>query len=420
MGSLIINGDNKLEGVVKVSGSKNSALPILASTILTGREYIIKNVPDIDDVRRMLEILTLLGCKANYDNGICYINTKGLDTYDITDELSKKLRSSIIFLGPMLCRNNIAKITYPGGCDIGSRPIDLHLSGLRQLGVDVKEEGDFVLCKANNPHSGDVKLNYPSVGATENLMLFAVGLCGKTRILNAAKEPEIIDLQNYLNSCGYNLIGAGTEIITIYGNDNEVPDNVEEYSIMSDRIEAGTYLAIAAATKSKICLKSIEKEHMKCIINLYKKVGCLIDDVGDYIYIINNGRINAIDKVVTSPYPGFPTDLQAQVMSSLCIAKGISIIDETVFENRFKHVKELNKMGANIKVDGTLAIIKGVNKLHGANVNIRDLRGGAALIIAALSAEGISTLTNIHHVFRGYEHLIDKLTEIGADVKISE
>ena len=416
MGSFIINGDNKLEGIVEISGSKNSALPILASTILHGREYVIKNVPDIDDVRRMLEILILLGCSAIYENGCCYINTKDLNTYDIADELSKKLRSSIIFLGPMLCRNKIAKITYPGGCDIGSRPIDLHLFGLKALGVEVIEEGDFVLCTANNTHSNDIKLSYPSVGATENLMLFAVGVEGTTRIFNAAKEPEIIDLEKFLVKCGYKVHGAGTDTITIYGEKNIDKNEVVEYSIISDRIEAGTFLALAASTNSKICIKNVNKEYLNNIITLYKDAGCLIDNVEDYIYIINNDRIKSMNKIISCPYPGFPTDMQAQLMASLSIADGISTIEETVFENRYKHVSELNKMGANIVVEDKLAIINGVKKLHGDTVNVRDLRGGAALVIAALSAEGKTTVNNIHHVNRGYEKFVSKLQKIGADI----
>lgn len=416
MGSFIINGGNKLEGIVEISGSKNSALPILASTILHGREYIIKNVPDIDDVRRMLEILILLGCSASYENGCCYIDTKNLNTYDISDALSKKLRSSIIFLGPMLARNKMAKITYPGGCDIGSRPIDLHLYGLKKLGVDVVEEGEFVLCTADNTHSSDIRLEYPSVGATENIMLFALSVEGTTRIFNAAKEPEILDLQKFLVKCGYKVHGAGTDTITISGDKDISHDETVEYSIISDRIEAGTFMALAAATNSKICIKNACKDHLSNIIKLYKEAGCLIDDVEDYIYIINNDRIKAVNKVVSRPYPGFPTDMQAQLMASLCISDGISFIEETVFENRYKHVSELNKMGANIVVQDNLAIINGVNKLHGDTVNVRDLRGGAALIIAALSAEGKTVVDNIHHVNRGYEKFVFKLRKLGADI----
>ncbi len=416
MGSFIINGGNKLEGIVEISGSKNSALPILASTILHGREYIIKNVPDIDDVRRMLEILILLGCSASYENGCCYINTKNLNTYDISDALSKKLRSSIIFLGPMLARNKMAKITYPGGCDIGSRPIDLHLYGLKKLGVDVVEEGEFVLCTADNTHNSDIRLGYPSVGATENIMLFALSVEGTTKIFNAAKEPEILDLQKFLVKCGYKVHGAGTDTITISGDKDISHDETVEYSIISDRIEAGTFMALAAATNSKICIKNADKDHLSNIIKLYKDAGCLIDDVEDYIYIINNDRIKAVNKVVSRPYPGFPTDMQAQLMASLCISDGISFIEETVFENRYKHVNELNKMGANIVVQDNLAIINGVNKLHGDTVNVRDLRGGAALVIAALSAEGKTVVDNIHHVNRGYEKFAFKLQELGADI----
>lgn len=414
--SLLINGNQKLEGIVEISGSKNSALPILASTILEGKEYIIKNVPDIDDVKFMLEILIMLGCSAKYDGGNCYINTKNLNTYDITDDLSKKLRSSIIFLGPMLSRNKVAKITYPGGCDIGSRPIDFHLDGLKQLGVQVDEQGDNVYCVAKNAYSGTINLKYPSVGATENLMLFAVSVDGETIINNPAKEPEIVDLQNFLNLCGYEINGAGTDTIIINGKKTNNIKPVNEYSIMSDRIEAGTFISMAASTNSKILIKNIETDYIKSISSLYKKLGCSISEEKSSIYIKNNGILKATD-VITAPYPGFPTDLQAQTMTSLTIANGISTIEETVFENRFKHVSELNKMGANITINGKKAIIKGVKKLHSANVNIKDLRGGAALIIAALAAEGITILNGMEHVYRGYEHLISKLSRLGADIK---
>ena len=420
MRTYIINGGNKLEGTVKISGSKNSALPILASTILCGREYIIKNVPDIDDVKMMLEILILLGCSAFYENGTCYINTKNLNTCDISDSLSKKLRSSIIFLGPMLGRNKTAKITYPGGCDIGSRPIDLHLYGLKELGVYVVEDGEFILCSSHNARSNDINLRYPSVGATENLMLFALSVEGRTRIYNAAKEPEIQDLQNFLVKCGYHVEGAGTEIINVFGVNNiskEIScDEPVEYSIITDRIEAGTFLSLAASTKSKICIKNVDKRHLSGIIKMYREAGCLIDDIEDYIYVINNDRIKAVDKISSRPYPGFPTDMQAQVMASLCCADGTSYIEENVFENRFKHVSELNKMGANIVINENLAIINGVNRLHGENINIRDLRGGAALVLAALSAEGRTIANNTEHINRGYENFAKKLRDLGADI----
>lgn len=420
MRSFIINGSNKLEGIVKISGSKNSALPILASTILCGREYIIRNIPDIDDVKMMLEILILLGCSAYYENGTCYINTKNLNTYDISDTLSKKLRSSIVFLGPMLGRNKIAKITYPGGCDIGKRPIDLHLYGLKKLGVDVIEEGEYILCTAYDTKNNDIRLNYPSVGATENIMLFALSVEGRTRIYNAAKEPEIVDLQNFLIKCGYCVEGAGTDRITIFGTDNmyrNIPyDEPIEYSIVSDRIEAGTFMSLAACTKSKIYIKNVDKICLSGIIKLYREAGCLIDDVKDYIYIANGGKIKSMDRIISGPYPGFPTDMQAQVMASLCCSDGITHIEETVFENRFKHVSELKKMGADITIQNDVAIINGVDKLHGDTVNVKDLRGGAALVLAALSAEGKSEVNNIEHINRGYENFVYKLQGLGADI----
>ncbi len=421
MKTYIINGGNKLEGIVEISGSKNSALPILASTILCGRDYIIKNVPDIDDVKMMLEILILLGCSAYYEDGSCYINTKNLNTYDISDKLSKKLRSSIIFLGPMLARSKKAKITFPGGCDIGSRPIDLHLNGLKELGVDIIEDGDFILCSSINTNSCDINLRYPSVGATENLMLFALSVEGKTRILNAAKEPEIVDLQNFLVKCGYSIEGAGTDTITVFGlkntNKNIQCDESVEYNIISDRIEASTFIALAASTNSRICIKNADKRNLTGIIKLYREAGCLIDDLENYIYIVKKDRIKSIGRISSSPYPGFPTDMQAQLMSSLCCSDGVSYIEENVFENRFKHVNELNKMGANIVTLDNIAVITGVKKLHAADVNVRDLRGGAALVLAALSAEGTSVVNNVEHIHRGYENFASKLLNLGADIR---
>lgn len=413
MGSFIIQGSNSLEGIVDIGGSKNAALPILASTVICGREYLLDNIPDIEDVRDMLEILRTMGCTVQYDNGVALIDTRGLNTYKVPERLVRKIRSSIILMGAVLQRTGKVEIAFPGGCEIGLRPIDLHLKGLRKLGVEILEKSGLLVGSVHDSEGCEILLDYPSVGATENIMLFAVGIPGKTTIYNPAKEPEIVDLQNFLNACGYSVSGAGTGAISIEGKKIEDTDTVE-YKIISDRIEAGTYLSAAASMKSKIYIRNIEKSHFKSITSIYEDAGCEIRETHGTIVIANNGRLNAIEKVTTQPYPGFPTDMQAQFMASMAVADGITIIEETVFDSRFKHVPELQKMGANITTIGRVAVIEGVERLYGAEVEAKDLRGGAALVIAALGAEGTTKVTNIHHINRGYEKFVNKLQNLGV------
>jgi len=413
MGSFIIQGSNSLEGIVDIGGSKNAALPILASTVICGREYLLDNIPDIEDVRDMLEILRTMGCTVQYDNGVALIDTRGLNTYKVPERLVRKIRSSIILMGAVLQRTGKVEIAFPGGCEIGLRPIDLHLKGLRKLGVEILEKSGLLVGSVHDSEGCEILLDYPSVGATENIMLFAVGVPGKTTIYNPAKEPEIVDLQNFLNACGYSVSGAGTGAISIEGKKIEDTDTVE-YKIISDRIEAGTYLSAAASMKSKIYIRNIEKSHFKSITSIYEDAGCEIRETHGTIVIANNGRLNAIEKVTTQPYPGFPTDMQAQFMASMAVADGITIIEETVFDSRFKHVPELQKMGANITTIGRVAVIEGVERLYGAEVEAKDLRGGAALVIAALGAEGTTKVTNIHHINRGYEKFVNKLQNLGV------
>jgi UDP-N-acetylglucosamine 1-carboxyvinyltransferase len=312
-----------------------------------------------------------------------------------------------------LQRTGKVEIAFPGGCEIGLRPIDLHLKGLRKLGVEILEKSGLLVGSVHDSEGCEILLDYPSVGATENIMLFAVGVPGKTTIYNPAKEPEIVDLQNFLNACGYSVSGAGTGAISIEGKKIEDTDTVE-YKIISDRIEAGTYLSAAASMKSKIYIRNIEKSHFKSITSIYEDAGCEIRETHGTIVIANNGRLNAIEKVTTQPYPGFPTDMQAQFMASMAVADGITIIEETVFDSRFKHVPELQKMGANITTIGRVAVIEGVERLYGAEVEAKDLRGGAALVIAALGAEGTTKVTNIHHINRGYEKFVNKLQNLGV------
>ncbi|NLJ58499.1 MAG: UDP-N-acetylglucosamine 1-carboxyvinyltransferase [Tissierellia bacterium] len=413
MGSFIIEGRNSLEGIVNIGGSKNAALPILASTVIVGREYILENIPEIEDVKDMFEILTTMGCSVQYENGIALIDTRGLNTHIVPEKIVRKIRSSIILMGAVLQRTGRVEVAYPGGCEIGLRPIDLHLKGLKKLGVEINEKNGLLVGKVKEAVSCEIHLDYPSVGATENIMLFAVGNPGRTIIYNPAREPEIVDLQNFLNVCGFSVSGAGTGVIIIEGKKLEEKDTVE-YKIISDRIEAGTYLSAAASMKSKIYIKNIEKSHFKSITSLYEDAGCEIRETHGTIVISNDRRIKAVEKVTTQPYPGFPTDMQAQVMASMAVADGISIIEETVFDSRFKHVPELQKMGANITTIGRVAVVEGVEKLSSAEVEAKDLRGGAALVIAAMGADGISKINNIHHIKRGYEKFIYKLQNIGV------
>jgi len=413
MESFIIEGRNNLEGIVEIGGSKNAALPIIASTVLCGREYIIENIPDIEDVRMMFEILDNMGCETQFENNIAIIDTRGLNSHVVSEKLVKKIRSSIILMGAVLHRTNSVEIAYPGGCEIGLRPIDLHLKGLRKLGVEIVEQKGILYCSAKNPLGCEIQLDYPSVGATENVMLFAVGLKGKTYIYNAAKEPEILDLQNFLNTCGYKVSGAGTSIIEIEGIELQNKDTVE-YKIISDRIEAGTFLSAAASMKSKIYIRNIEKAHFNSITSLYEEAGCEIRESHGTVIVNSEGKLKAIEKVTTQPYPGFPTDMQAQFMASMATAIGTTILEETVFESRYKHVPELQKMGADITTIGRVAVIEGVEKLHGAEVNAKDLRGGAALVIAAMKAEGITKVNDIYHINRGYDNFMYKLQNLGV------
>jgi UDP-N-acetylglucosamine 1-carboxyvinyltransferase len=358
-----------------------------------------------------------MGCSVQYEDGIALIDTRNFNSYAVPERLVKKIRSSIILMGVILNRTGSVEISYPGGCEIGLRPIDLHLKGLRKLGVEILEKNGILYGSVKNPEGCEIQLDYPSVGATENIMLFAVGIPGKTIIYNPAKEPEIADLQNFLNACGYKVYGAGTGNIIIEGKKIEDKETVE-YKIISDRIEAGTYLGAAASMNSKIYIKNIEKSHFKSITSIYEDAGCKIRETHDTIVVESMGRLNAVEKVTTQPYPGFPTDMQAQFMASVATANGTTIIEETVFDSRYKHVPELRKMGADIKTIGRVAVVDGVNTLHGAEVDAKDLRGGAALVIAAIGAEGITKINNIYHIDRGYEKFVDKLRNLGVIISM--
>lgn len=415
MSKFVIAGGNKLEGMVRVNGAKNTVLPILAATVLNGGKNIIHDCPDLRDVSSTLHILKLLGCEVIKQGHTVIIDSADIKSDSIPDSLMREMRSSVIFLGAIVARLKKATISYPGGCEIGPRPIDLHLKALKQLGIKVTESHGYIYCSADRITAGDIHLSFPSVGATENIMLAAVMAEGTTIIRNAAKEPEIIDLQEYLNTMGARVSGAGTSLIRIEGSKDF--HNTVEYTVIPDRIAASTYLAAAAITGGTVEVTNVISEHVQAVLSILKECGCKIYEKKNTIILSRGISLQPIDLIRTLPYPGFPTDMQAPMMSVLTLADGTSIMSETVFESRFKHVEELRRMGADIKVDGRVAVIKGVKKLMGASVNAMDLRGGAALVLAGLAAEGTTEVENIHHIDRGYERFEEKLSLLGADVK---
>ncbi|WDV44178.1 UDP-N-acetylglucosamine 1-carboxyvinyltransferase [Clostridiaceae bacterium M8S5] len=410
----IVEGGRRLVGEISINGAKNSVLPILAATIINNGFSTIMNVPLINDFKIMMKILNNIGCKVSRVGDIVSVNSKNISTVKIPEDLVREMRSSIILMGAMLSRCGEVKISHPGGCEIGTRPIDLHLKALKQLGVEINESYGFIECKASKLIGSDILLDYPSVGATENIMLAAVKAKGLTVIRNAAKEPEIVDLQNYLNKAGGKIYGAGTSVIRIEGV-NELKS--VEYSIIPDRIVAGTYMTAAAITNGEIVLKNIDTEHIQSIISKLREAGCKIYSNCTTLKIVGPKEIQAIESIKTSPYPGYPTDMQAQMMAVLTISNGTSLITETIFENRYKHVPELTRMGANITTIDRVAVIKGVKKLTGAKVTAKDLRGGASLVLAGLAAEGITEIDNIYHTERGYDMLDVNLRKLGAVIK---
>lgn len=414
MSSYIIEGGHKLEGTVKISGSKNAALPILAATVLNVGKTTLYNVPNIQDTQMMFKILETLGGKVEKKNNKIIIDTSKINKFEIPEELMHKMRSSVILAGALLGRYKKAIFSYPGGCDIGSRPIDLHLRSFEKLGINVVQNYGNIICDAEKIKGEKIDLDFPSVGATENAILASVLAEGTTTITNAAREPEIIDLQNFLNKMGAKIIGAGTNEIRITGV-KKLKDI--SYNIMPDRIETGTFLCLAVATKGNLILENTNAEHITPVITKLQEADCKIEIEKNKIKINSNKKIKALD-IKTMPYPGFPTDMQSVFSAMLTTAKGTSIIVENIFENRFKYTQELNKMGAKITVEGKSAIIRGVRKLYGANVKATDLRGGAALVLAGLSAKGVTKVDDIEYILRGYENFDKKLRNINADIQM--
>jgi UDP-N-acetylglucosamine 1-carboxyvinyltransferase len=416
LGKYIINGDNKLSGVAKINGSKNSILPILAATILNSGESIVHDCPNIKDVDITIKILKHIGCRVSIKKinktQTVIINSSQINSCVIPISLVTEMRSSIIFMGSLLARMKNVTISYPGGCKLGHRPIDFHIKALEKLGAKFTEENKVISCSGKNMKATKVKLNFPSVGATQNIILASVFINGTTEIINAAREPEIIDLENFLKKMGANINGAGTKRITIRGV--KKLHNVE-HKVIPDRIVAGTYLAAAAITRGNILLENVIASHLP--INCFQQIGCVIKTYKDKIYLRGPDYIKSIN-IKTAPYPGFPTDLQAPFSSILCVAADKSIIKEKIFESRNKHIAELLKMGAKITTkNNRIFTIHGVKKLHGADVISKDLRGGAALILAALAAEGKSTVYDNNYISRGYEKIHRDLKQLGADIK---
>ena len=415
MNALRIRGGRRLMGEWKVHSAKNAVLPIMAAAILTQEKTTLLDCPELSDIGYMGEILEKLGCRVERTCGAMAIDPHGLCSHEMPDDLSKKIRSSIFLLGPILARFRKAEVTFPGGCAIGLRPIDLHLSGLRQLGVEIREAGGIIFCDGRKMRAGSVHFDYPSVGATENVMMAAVLLPGETMISNAAREPEIVDLQRFLCRMGARVEGAGTDTIRIEGVLQTKLHGIT-YHPMPDRIVAGTLLAAAAITGGSICLKEVPCHDLGAVFSKLREMGCTIACKANTAVLHATGKLLAFEQLQTQPHPGFPTDMQVQMLALSTLAKGTSVIVENVFENRFTHAGDLNRMGANVRVSGRTAVIKGVERLYGARVSARDLRGGAALAIAALAAEGETLIEHAELIDRGYERLEEMLCALGADV----
>lgn len=412
-----VTGGRKLRGDIEVQGSKNAVLPILAASVLHSGVTTIHHCPDISDVQCMIRILDSIGCKIKKEGATIIVDATQLNTYQIPDEYVARMRSSIILLGPLLGRQHFVTISYPGGCTIGARPIDLHVKGLKRLSAEFIEANDLLTCMTTRLLGSEINLDFPSVGATENILLAAVLAEGTTIIKNAAKEPEIEELCEFLICMGAKVDGIGTGTIVVQGV-SSLHDC--EYTVKADRIVTGTYMAAVAATGGKITLRGAVKEHLEEVIGVVNRMGCVTQISPEGITVIQKSRPDAYDLLRTRPYPGFPTDLQSPVMAALTIAKGNSILIENIFEARYKVVRELVKMGASIEIDGKIAIIRGVKSLHGTSVKAYELRGGAALVIAGMIARETTDIHSIEYILRGYEDICRDLQMLGANVNYME
>lgn len=415
MDKLVINGSKRLTGEIEVHGSKNSVLPILAACVLSQGENIIHNCPMLSDVDAALKILVELGCKVKREEHTVCVDSSGVNGFEISDSLMREMRSSVIFLGAILGRTGKAVLSTPGGCEIGLRPIDMHISAMEQLGAEVFEEHGRLHfeCK-NGLHGARVILPFPSVGATENIMIASCVAKGTTVITNAAREPEISDLADFLNGCGAKIHGAGDSTIIIDGVEKLTATT---HTVIPDRIAASTYLIAGAITHGRVCIKEIIPAHLGALIPVLKQSGCDISVSNRWICISSPPRLSRVKTVRTMPYPGFPTDVQAPLTAMLSVADGTSVVVENIFECRYKHVSELIRLGAKINVEGRTAVIEGVPYLTGASVVSPDLRGGFALVIAGLAAKGETVISGVEHIDRGYESPEKLLSALGADIK---
>ncbi len=410
---LRINGGKRLTGELVCQGAKNSALPLLAAAVLCEGEVILHRCPPLTDVYAACRILSRLGCHCEIQGTTMVIRNTGITDSEIPDALMREMRSSVIFLGAVLARTGSCLLSLPGGCELGPRPIEMHLAALRRLGAEIQEQGGVIRCQASNLKGTRINLPFPSVGATENVILASVLADGETVLSNAAREPEIEDLARFLNACGAKISGAGGSTVRIRGVRHL---HGTEYTVMPDRIAAATYAAAAAVTGGMICLREVCPAHMEGFLSVLEQSGCHIYIEGDRLFLSAMPRLDSVSQITTMPYPGFPTDAQAIAMAMLCKARGVTVFEETIFENRYKHTGDLARMGADIRISGRTAVVQGVPRLYGTQVAATDLRGGAALVVAALAAEGETCIRELHHLDRGYAELEQSLRMLGADV----
>jgi UDP-N-acetylglucosamine 1-carboxyvinyltransferase len=411
--NLVIEGGHPLSGTIRIHGAKNAALPILAASLLAEGKVTIRNVPRLLDIEVMLDILRDLGCKARHQDTVVTVESAVATSSHIPETMMRKMRSSVFLMGPLLARFGEVQLYQPGGCAIGERKIDLHLRGLAALGANIEEKGSRIVCSARRLKGAEISLDFPSVGATENIMMAAVLAHGRTTIIGAAREPEIQDLQQFLNQMGAQVKGAGTDTLTIDGVSSL---SGCDFEVLPDRIVTGTVMVAAAATRGEVTLENTQPSHLTSLVHVLRRAGIQIEVGNDIINVGAYNRPLAVDRIVTSPYPAFPTDLQAQVMTLLSLADGVSVIKETIFEGRFKHVDELCRMGADIRVDLNNAFIRGVPQLYGTTVEATDLRAGAALVIAGLAAQGRTVVEHAHHIDRGYDRIEEMFRQIGGNI----
>ena len=415
MSRLIITGGERLHGEMQLHGAKNSALPILAASLICEGESVIHNCPRLTDVDASLKILTHLGCVCRREGDTVIVDASEVTGSEIPDELMREMRSSIMFLGAIVARTGRATASFPGGCELGPRPIDLHLDALRRLGLSIDEDHGYLACNAGEGLTGcEIDLAIPSVGATENIMLAASTAAGKTVIRNAAREPEISDLADYLNRCGAKVYGAGSSTVEIEG----VPHlHGAEHTVIPDRIAAATYMAAAAVTRGHVTLHGVNMAHLRPVLPMFAESGCEVTAWERSLTITAPPRLSRMRMVTTHEFPGFPTDAQPPMLAMCTLAEGTSVFIENIFNNRYKYVDELCRLGAKVRVDGRMAVVEGVHKLSGATVQATDLRGGAALIVAALAAEGTTTVEQVRHIDRGYADIEGTLAKLGAQIR---